>query len=72
MGLTGSWPTVPKPRRHSLRTSWNRVFSHNHALPMYRTELLGPRKPITDHSNIGKREMQTEKKPKDKYSCKCA
>lgn len=41
MGPT--WPTVPKLGRHSLRASWNRIFSHNRVLPIYRTELLRPR-----------------------------
>lgn len=48
MDRTGSWPTVPKPRRHSLKASWNLVFSRHHALPMYRTVPLEPRKPITE------------------------
>lgn len=28
MGLTGSWPIVPKPGRYSWRASWNLVLSH--------------------------------------------
>lgn len=28
MGLTGSWPIVPKPGRYSSRASWNLVLSH--------------------------------------------